>query len=543
MVNPGGDVRKLGKARVDSGTGQVPLPHYLRLIRKRMLVVLGIWLLASGGTIVVARLLPDTYTSETLILVDPQKVPETYVKSTITGDVRNRLSTLSQSILSATNLQKIIDALNLYPEDKKKMAREDVLIRMRNDITVRVVSDFGASQDFQAFRIAYSGHDPGLVAQVTNRLADLFIEGSLTARQNQATGTTEFLTNQLQETRKALEQQEAKLKDFKLKHVGEMPQQQDANLQLLGQAQSQLQIVAEALNRAEQQRSFIQATLAQSAPVADIDDGEAKVGKEAAVRAPKPSAISTAKLAALLTRYGDKHPDIQRLKRQIEEEEAAEAKEAPTTAAADPTSAPALKRTPRPVRPYNPVLESQLSALNAEIKKHQEDHQRLSKVVGTYRAKLDAVPLREQEITELERDYEISKAHYKQLLEQQLSAQTATQLEFRQKGEKFEILDRAQPAERPSKPNRVVIDLAGSVVGLMLGLVLAIGKEFVGMSIITPDDVMAASGLPVLGEIPVIQTRADRRRRRKRILMAASSAVAAAVVSGAILFYHYRIQT
>jgi uncharacterized protein involved in exopolysaccharide biosynthesis len=246
-----------------------------------------------------------------------------------------------------------------------------------------------------------------------------------------------------------------------------------------------------------------------------------------------------------LTRYGDKHPDVQRLKREIEEQEAAEAKEAAVTvAAANPgPAAPPVKRAPRPVNPYNPVLESQLSALNAEIKKHQEDHQRLSKVVGTYRSKLDAVPLREQEITELQRDYEISIAHYKQLLEQQLSAQTATQLEFRQKGEKFEILDRAQPAERPSKPNRVYIDLAGSVIGLMLGLVLAIGKEFVGMSIITPEDVTAASGLLVLGEIPVIQTRSDRRRRRKRILMAASSAVAAAVVSGAILFYHYRIQT
>ena len=264
---------------------------------------------------------------------------------------------------------------------------------------------------------------------------------------------------------------------------------------------------------------------------------------QSAARPVKPSAVSTAKLAALLTRYGDKHPDVQRLKRQVEEEEAAEAKEAPAVAAAvDPAPAP-VKRAPRPPSHFNPVLESQLAGLNAEIRKHQEEQGRLAKVVANYRSKLDAVPLREQEITELERDYEISKTHYSQLLERQLSAQTATQLEVRQKGEKFEILDRAQPAERPSKPNRLVIDLAGSIGGLVVGLMLAIGKEFFGMSIIAPEDVIAASGLPVLGEIPVIQTRDDRRRRRKRVLMAATSAVLAAVVAGAVLFFHYRIQT
>jgi len=166
-------------------------------------------------------------------------------------------------------------------------------------------------------------------------------------------------------------------------------------------------------------------------------------------------------------------------------------------------------------------------------------------VVGTYRAKLDAIPVREQEITELERDYEISKAHYKQPPEQQLSAQTATQLEFRQKGEKFEILERAHRRKRPSKPNRLFINLAGSLGGLLLSLMIAVGRSSLACSIITPEDVTAASGLPVLGEVPVIQTQADRRRLRKRILMAATSAAAAALVSGALrsVLYHFRVQT
>ena len=101
---------------------------------------------------------------------------------------------------------------------------------MRADISVQVVSDFGASQDFQAFRITYSGKDARLVAQVTNELASLFIEENLKAREQQATGTTEFLENQLQETRKDLEAQEAKFKQYRMRHIGEMPEQQSARL-------------------------------------------------------------------------------------------------------------------------------------------------------------------------------------------------------------------------------------------------------------------------------------------------------------------------
>ena len=228
-------------ATADAGAERSP-EHYLRLLWHRKWLVISVFAVVSAATAITAYYLPNIYTSETVILVDPQKVPEAYVKSTVTGDVRNRLGTLSQQILSATRLQKIIETLNLYPEERKKLAREDLISKMRSDISVSVVSDFGASQDLQAFRIMYSGADARLVAQVTNEIASLFIEENLKAREQQATGTTEFLENQLQEARKTLETQEAKLRDFKMRHVGEMPEQQAANLQILGQLQAQLQI-------------------------------------------------------------------------------------------------------------------------------------------------------------------------------------------------------------------------------------------------------------------------------------------------------------
>src|SRR5262249_5678035 len=153
----------------------------------------------------------------------------------------------------------IIDSLNLYPIEKKTFAREDIIGKMRKDISVSVVSDFGgSSQDLQAFRITYSGREPRLVSQVANELATQFIDENLKAREQQATGTNEFLQSQLQESRKALEGQEAKLRDFRMKHIGEMPEQQNADLQILGQLRSQLQLEGEALARAEQQKSYLQ---------------------------------------------------------------------------------------------------------------------------------------------------------------------------------------------------------------------------------------------------------------------------------------------
>jgi uncharacterized protein involved in exopolysaccharide biosynthesis len=250
------------------------------------------------------------------------------------------------------------------------------------------------------------------------------------------------------------------------------------------------------------------------------------------------------------SRYGETHPEIRKLKQEIADEEAAGgaalAAAAPVTVAAAPPTEPATpaaraRRTPPPPQYSNPVLQSQLKNVEEEIGKHKLEQLRLNKMAAGYQAKLEAIPVRQQEITNLVRDYEISKAHYQQLLEKQLSAETATQLEIRQKGEKFAVLDPAQPAERPSRPNRPMINTAGALGGLGLGLLLALLTEFLGMSITAPEQIAELSGVPVLEVIPVIQTHSDRRVRKKRLIWATASGIALTVLaSGAFLLYRYR---
>jgi len=551
----GGAPRQRVKA-MDSGRGDASVEHYLCLILHRKWLVLGTFALVSLGTLIVSYYLPNIYSSETVILVDPQRVPESYVKATVTGDVRNRLSTLSQQILSATRLEKIIETMNLYPQERKTLPREDVIAKMRADISVNVLSDLGGGQDLQAFRIVYRGKEPRLVAEVANALASLFIEENLKAREEQATGTADFLQNQLQETRKRLEAQEAKLKDFKLQHLGEMPEQQTADLQILGQLQSQLQLESDALDRAQQQKSYLQSMLPATAPVVDLDEVVPAAPKATERQGPKsPLTIHKEQLAKLQTIFTDKYPAVQRFKKQIEAEEALEAARPPQAPAssgaaapgsAEPAPAPpaptAAQAAPRPSKYFNPVVESQLKQLDDEVTKHKEERQRLSKLVSSYQGKLEAIPVREQQISDLVRDYEISKANYGQLLEKQLSAETATQLEIRQKGERFSILDPAQPAERPSKPNRILINAGGSLGGLALGLLLALATEFLGMSITAPAQITEITNLPVLEVIPLIRTYADKRLRKRLLVLVVSTAAGVIGCAILILLYHYRTQ-
>jgi uncharacterized protein involved in exopolysaccharide biosynthesis len=324
-----------------------------------------------------------------------------------------------------------------------------------------------------------------------------------------------------------------------------MPEQQSADLQILGQLQSQYQLEGDSLRQAEQQKFSLQSAMSQSAPIVDLDDGKPKVPKadpitEAKQAPSTPLSRDKAKLAELLTRYTPDHPDVKKLQKQIEKEEkeaalaAAAAKSAVVEVASVPEQAAAK---PVPINHVNPVLQSQLSALEAEIPKHREEMQRLTKQIQQYQAKLSAIPVREQEITRMVRDYEISKAHYSQLLSQQFSAETATQLEITQKGEKFKVLDYGQAAERPTSPKRALINGVGSAAGLILGILLAVGTEFLGISITSPEDIFAAVGLPVLEVIPIILTREDRRRRMRRMLVASASLVVAVLAAGVIFFY------
>ena len=226
------------------------------LLRRKWLIVLPALLVGSASAAVVYRL-PNLYRSETLILVVPQRVPESYVRSTITARIEDRLQSISQQILSRTRLEQVITDFNLYAEERAdKVLMEDIIERMRTkDIGINIIKG-------DSFRVSYITGDPRTAMRVTERLGSLFIDESLRDREVLAEGTTEFISTQLDEAQRKLVENENKVLEYQRVHDGELPSQTPANLQGLHNAEMALQALGENLNRDRERRITLERQVA-----------------------------------------------------------------------------------------------------------------------------------------------------------------------------------------------------------------------------------------------------------------------------------------
>jgi uncharacterized protein involved in exopolysaccharide biosynthesis len=229
--------------------GQRYLPEdLLRIAWRRKWFILLPFVAVSLGAVIVTERLPNRYRSETLILVVPQRVPESYVRSTVTARIEDRLLSIQQQILSRSRLERVIDDFNLYPEVRQKLAMEDIVDRMRTDIEGPLI------ERGDAFRVGYVSTDAILAQKVTQRLASLFIEENLRDRSVLAEGTNQFLDAQLEDARQRLVEHEKKLEIYRRQYAGQLPNQVDTNLQAIQTARIQFQTLAESTNRDMERR-------------------------------------------------------------------------------------------------------------------------------------------------------------------------------------------------------------------------------------------------------------------------------------------------
>jgi polysaccharide biosynthesis transport protein len=458
-------------------------------------ILLGTILFAVLGTAFLLYL-PDHYKASTTILVDPQKVPEKYVSPTVSSDPAQRLSTITQEVLSSTRLQQIIDQLNLYPELRGKMSREEIIETMRQFITINVKQ--GSSSGLSSFTIEYEGHNAQQVATVTNELAASFIEWNVKSREQQSQDTTDFLNAQLQGAKENLEDQEKKLSAFKLRHLGEMPEQEQANLQVLSQLQGQFQANADALDRLETERTMLAHGVETSSSSSDIP-------KDTVVTERHQLEDQQHKLQADLTelkrRYTDEFPAVvdatARLKR-ITEQIQALPPDPPVVVIVHDDSAVKLR----------------LEALDKEATRLKEEQTRITGEINNYRVKVDAVPLREQEMAELNRNYGVSKDHYQSLLDKAFQAQMASDLEQKQEAEHFTVLDAATVPEKPFKPQRRLLVPVVLLAAIILSISLAYLKDILNDSPRLERELraMLPADVPVLTSIPTLSGASERRK-------------------------------
>lgn len=463
-------------------TGRIPFSEWARILRRNFFLIVAVSVVTFVIALVFVMRMPNVYRAETRILVNPQRISDKYVSSAVSMDSTERLNTLSQQVMSSTRLQTIMDGLHLFPTLRKRMGRDQLIERMRQHITI----DLKQSSDGpSSFTLSYTGESAAEVAAVTNQLAASFIDWNLRDRASEAEGTTSFLSEELAQSKSELDKLEEQLREYKLQHLGELPDQMQANLQTLSRLQVQLQANIEAQSRLDREAILTQANTAtngMTSPAVAITPHQQLIQR---------AAQAHRELAELKSRYTDSFPAVVTKQEEVNALDA-QVEHSPSqgTATASTTSAKA------PQDPRVQLIEHDRNTLANE-------RRQIEAGISSYQARVDSTPIREQEISQLLRDYDTAKEHYKSLLEKTYSAQMAAELEHQQEGGTFTMLDPARTPDLPIGPNRAGLLAGFAAFALALGIGAGALREIADTSVKSESSLaLLLPHIPILGIVP-----------------------------------------
>ena len=480
----------------------VPIDYWHMILRRKWLV-LAIFFACVGVGGILCVVWPESYRSSTLILVESQKIPEDYVKTLIGSNIEERLSSIQQQVMSRTLLTQMVQEFGLYPEAVRRDGNEAVIERLRKDIRVATsVTRSARGGGIDAFSISFAHPNPQLAMKVTARLASQFIEENLRSREQLVAGASEFIEQELAMAKERLEAQEQSISLFKTKYMGELPEQVPANLSALDRLSLQHGTTLDALQRAADRLSLIEKTFKEYVALGPVTAGTVQgAGGAIVVDSPLLRLKELERnLTILEAEYKDNYPDIIALKQEIQALKAQVAK----TVVENKESAKAtmLTNETQPIDAYLRELGRQREESKLEIASLKERLLRTKDQMKEYEARVEKAPAREQELMLLERDYGNLKENYRSLLDKKLNARLSENLEKRQKGEQFRILDPANLPQKPEMPDRLKIMLLALVLGCGSGVGVVVALEFFGPVFRRSDDVESLLQLRVLASIP-----------------------------------------
>jgi polysaccharide chain length determinant protein (PEP-CTERM system associated) len=432
------------------------LPAYLDVPRRRPLHVLVPFVLVTAAAVAVGLVAPKQYLSSTLILVEKQKVPDSFVPRVAREEPNRRLLTIRQEILSRTRLERILQELDPYPESTGRVPLTQLVERMRETAEINVKGD-------DAFSVEYVHRDPRMAMRVADRLATLFIEETLRAQESRSADATQFIESQLEEARRQLETREQALRRFKEDRMGSLPEQTPTNLATLQRLQMEQQALSANLQAALDRQQALELSPTTASPVvSELDQLRAE-------------------LVGLQERYTDEHPEVRALTARIGK----------------------LEKQPQAALP-NPAraaVAGQLAQARVEVQNLKARSLAIDRRIAEVQARVDHAPRTEQELASLTRDFQKLNENYLALLNKKLDAQMAQRLEERWKGERFRVLDPAFLPEQPISPNRALYAAAGAGLGLLAGLLLALAAELLDRSVKSARQLQAAIPYPVVATI------------------------------------------
>ena len=491
------------------GLPQSPL-EYIDVLRIRWAWIVVPLILGAIASLVASYYVPKRYVSQTVIMVESERIPRSFIPQMTTEQVRDRLRTVEQEVLARPRIERIVDELDPHPDLVTSAGRAYVveLVRSRTHVEVR-------GED--AFVIEYIDTEPPRAQQMATRLASLFIEETTGARERQVQGANEFIDRQLEETREQMESLETSLRSLKQRYMGMLPEQLEANLATLQRLQLEQQMIGNKIVSAKDRKNLLDRQLAIQA---EMNEPEAQLlpvfPGDTFSTAAAPMGQEIAQLRALetslLKRYTKEHPDVvavqARIKRLESESESAPEPDATIEPTVDVSSQEGLILA---------ELRAQIAAANREIQDNEQQEVEIRADIARYQQRVEMIPQVEQDLQTIERDHGMVSKYYSELMSRKLQAETARDVERRWKEEQFRILEPAQLPDTPVFPRKSIFLAVGTLIGLGIGIGLAFLLEFLDHSIKYSRELEAVFPYPLVMTLPYISTKDERSWRRKSI--------------------------
>ena len=473
---------------------ELTIEDYIGILRRRWPIIAVLAVVGGVAGFLATKILPKRYTSETVVLVEQQTVSKELVP-TMVSDTNQQLATMQQEILSPSRLEPIVQKLSLYQSERSVVPMQDLVLRLQKAIdvtTVRPIAGTSAA-GVPGFTISVTFPEPAVAQQICSTVTSMFLDENLRLRQHQAQTATDFFANQVETAKARMDEQDAKLAAFQRAHLGSLPDDQAANMNMLNGLATQLDAATQALARAQQDKTFAESSLAEQ-----LAAWRATLAGSNPETEQQQIAAMEAELATLKTKYTDDHPDVVRLKRNIANaKKAAEAKQktnAPADATTKTTEPPAIKN-----------VRDQIHQFEVEIQERTAQQEEIREKIKKYQARMEETPGIAQEYKSLTRDYQSAQEFYNGLQKNREQAEVGLHLEQNQEGEKFRVLDPPRYPDRPSFPKKANFLAGGFGGGLMLGLGLTLLLEMRDTSVRTDKDLEALLHLPVLAVVPELK--------------------------------------
>jgi len=559
------------------------LSDYLSAFRRNKQAFSFIFAAVLAVSIVTALLLPPVYRSTATILIEEQEIPTDLVRSTITTFATQRLQTISQRVMTRSNLMNIVDKFKLYESERKKETTDEIVDRMRDDISFKTLSadviDPRSGRPTQAtiaFTLSYDGRQAGLAQQVANEVTSLYLEENLKMRTRQTAEASDFLTNEVAQIGAYAMELEQKLSKFKETHLNELPEQKQLNTQSLERIESEIKDIDLHIRTLQEHNFLIDGQLGQISPESPViaSSGQHIMSSSEKLKALRTDYISLAaqrsekhpdvlklrqeidaleksvgqvdassdqmkyleelksERAMLSEKYADGHPDINALDRKIA---ALEKSVQSSKSSSKKTKAKSAEETAD--NPAYLNLAAQKQSNNLEIEGLSKRRAELREKLQTYEKRLQNAPDVERQYFSMVRDWENTNSRYREMKAKQMEAQVAEQLERKSKGERFSVVEPPSLPEKPLKPNRPAI----AALGFILALALAAGyiaiRESLDKSIRKFSQVAAITGSLPLAVIPYLDLDEEVETKNHQTAIVIGSLVVGLII--ALLLAHW----